>query len=298
MPKYEALALSGEIGIRTLSNALVQRLEEYTPLTDADQAELARLTLQATHTIDARRDLIREGDTPRCLYLIVEGWACHYRTLPDGRRQIVDFAIPGDICDLNLFILDQMDHAIGALTKLKVAEVGREVLHRIITNHPNITTALWWQELVSKSIHREWIVNIGQRNALERIAHLCCEMFLRLESVGLTDGRSCAFPLTQQDLADAIGMTPVHVNRTLQELRRQGLIILDGKTLTIPDMRALQGAGLFNPAYLHHRRLKRHDDPERTDGAADSGGTDGGPSHDWNSLAHRNGRQMTDDRAT
>jgi CRP-like cAMP-binding protein len=243
-----------------LPNPLTRRLEEFTPLTDADRAELARLSNQPTHVILARRDLIREGDAPGCLYLIVEGWACHYRMLKDGRTQVVDFAIPGDICDLNLFILDRMDHAIGAVTGLRVAEIGREALHRIITNHPNITTALWWQELVSKSIHREWIVNVGQRNAVERIAHLCCEMFLRLESVGMTNGYSCEFPLTQNDIAAATGLTAVHVNRTLQELRRRGLIELQGKTLTIPDMLALQDVGLFNPAYLHHGRLNRHSD--------------------------------------
>ena len=260
MSNYALRAAPGQIGIICPSNPLTRRLEEYTPLTDEDRAALARLSIQATHTIDARRDLIREGATPRCLYLIVEGWACHYRTLQDGRSQIVDFAIPGDICDLNLFILDRMDHSIRALTKLKVAEIGREVLHRIVTSHPNITTAFWWQELVSKSIHREWIVNVGQRNALERIAHLCCEMFLRLETVGLTDGRSCDFPLTQNDLADATGLTSVHVNRTLQEMRRLGLIVLEGRKLTIPSMPALQQAGLFNPDYLHHRRLNRHSD--------------------------------------
>jgi CRP-like cAMP-binding protein len=258
-----ALTDARRLEISDLPNPLTRRLEEYTPLTDADRAELALLTSQPTHTIAARRELIREGDAPRCLYLIMEGWACHHRTLRDGRRQIVDFAIPGDICDLNLFILDRMDHSIGALTKLKVAEIGREVLHRIVTNSPNITTALWWQELVSKSIHREWIVNVGQRTALERIAHLCCEMFLRLETVGLTDGRSCDFPPTQMDLADATGLTSVHVNRTLQELRRLELIILQGKKLTIPDMLALQNAGLFNPEYLHHRRLNRHTNTAR-----------------------------------
>lgn len=267
MPEYPAVA-AGEIENRLLPNPLTRRLEEYTHLTDADRAQLALLSCQAAHTIEARRDLLREGDAPRCLYLIVEGWGYHYRTLRDGRLQIVDFAIPGDLCDLNLFILDRMDHAIGALTELRVAEVGRELLRRIITNHPNITTALWWQELVSKSIHREWIVNVGQRNALERIAHLCCEMFLRLKSVGLTDGFSCHFPPTQRDLGDATGLTSVHVNRTLQELRREGLIILEGKTLTIPDMRALQRAGLFNPAYLHHRRLHRHNDLGRSETAS------------------------------
>jgi CRP-like cAMP-binding protein len=246
-----------------LANALTRRLEEYTPLTDADRAELARLCAQSIHTIQAKRDLIREGDAPRSIYIILEGWACHYRTLEDGRRQIVDFAIPGDLCDLNLFILDRMDHSICAITRLKVAEVGREVLHRVVTNFPNITTALWWVELVSKSIHREWIVNVGQRSARERIAHLLCEMFLRLESVGLTDGFSCDFPLTQNDIAETTGLTAVHVNRTIQELRRLGLMVLERRRLTIPDMLTLQSAGLFNPDYLHIRRLHRHTDAGR-----------------------------------
>lgn len=246
-----------------MPNALARRLEEYIPLTDADRAELQRLCTQSTQTIQAKRDLMREGDAPRFFYVILEGWACHYRSLENGRRQIVDFAIPGDLCDLNLFILDKMDHSIGTITRLKVAEVRRDVLHRVVTNYPNITTALWWVELVSKSIHREWIVNVGQRSARERIAHLFCEMFLRLESVGLTDGFSCDFPLTQNDLADTTGLTAVHVNRTIQELRRDGLIVFERHRLTIPDMRALQSAGLFNPNYLHIRRLHRHTDTGR-----------------------------------
>jgi hypothetical protein len=111
---------------------------------------------------------------------------------------------------------------------------------------------------VSKSIQREWIVNIGQRSARERIAHLFCEMFLRLESVGLAEVFSCDFPLTQTDIAETTGLTSVHVNRTLQELRREGLIVLERQRLTIPDMLALQRVGLFNPDYLHIRRLNRH----------------------------------------
>lgn len=246
-----------------MPNALTRRLEEYTPLTDADRAELARLCSQSNHTVQAKVDLIREGDAPRSIYVILDGWACHYRTLENGRRQIVDFAVPGDLCDLNLFILDRMDHSICAITRLKVAEVGREVLHRVVTHFPNITTALWWVELVSKSIHREWIVNVGQRSARERIAHLFCEMFLRLESVGLADGFSCDFPLTQNDIAETTGLTAVHVNRTLQELRREGLIVLERQKLKVPDMLALQGAGLFSPDYLHIRRLNRHTDAGR-----------------------------------
>lgn len=246
-----------------MSNALTRRLEEFTALTQPDRDELASLTTLCTHTVQPRRDLLRQGDAPQSLYLILDGWACHYRTLEDGRRQIVDFVISGDLCDLNLFVLDQMDHSIGAITRLKLAEIGRDVFLRVVTTSPNITTALWWQELVSKSIQREWVVSLGQRSAQERIAHLFCEMFLRLESVGLTDGFTCDFPPTQTDIAEATGLTPVHVNRTIQELRRQGLVIFERQKLTIPDMLALQGVALFNPEYLHLRRLNRHTDDRR-----------------------------------
>jgi CRP-like cAMP-binding protein len=248
---------------------LTRRLEEFTPLTDADRKELAQLSSLPSRTIDPKRDLIRQGEAPRAIYLIIEGWACHYRVLEDGRRQIVDFAVPGDLCDLNVYILDRMDHSIGAITRLRVTEIAREVLHRVVTTCPNVTTALWWQELVSKSIHREWIINVGQRSALELIARLFCEMFLRLESVGLTNGFTCDFPATQTDIADATGLTPVHVNRTIQELRRKGLVMFDRQRLTIPDLLALQRAALFNPEYLHHERLNRHTDPGRR-GSAES----------------------------
>jgi CRP-like cAMP-binding protein len=246
-----------------MPNALTRRLEEYTPLSDADRSELARLTAQVTRVIEPKRCLLREGDTPHLIDLILDGWAARYRSLPDGRRQILDFAIPGDLCDLNIFILDEADHSIVALTQLKVAEIERDDLHKVVTSHPSITTALWWQELVSKSIQREWVVNVGRRNAMERIAHLFCEMFLRMESVGLTEGFSCDFPPTQNDIADATGLTGVHVNRVIQELRRSGLISLEGRKLTIPDIAALQAVGLFNPDYLHLKQFNRHTNAAR-----------------------------------
>lgn len=243
---------------------LTRRLEEFVALSAEDRSDLAKLCMQITRTVQPRRDLIRQGDEPQCVYLVLDGWACHYRMLEDGRRQIVDFAVPGDLCDLNLFILDTMDHSVGALTRLNVAEIPREAFQRLVTTCPNIATALWWQELVSKSIHREWILNIGQRSGVERIAHLFCELFLRLESVGLTNGFSCDFPLTQTDIAEATGLTPVHVNRMIQELRTGGLVTLERRQLTIPDMLALQHLAFFNPHYLHHRRLSRHTDRARS----------------------------------
>jgi CRP-like cAMP-binding protein len=239
-------------------NPLLRKLEGYTELSAPARAALTALAARPANRVAARRDLIRRGATPAHVYLICDGWACRYKSLPDGRRQILDFLIPGDLCDLNIYILSRMDHSIGAITALDVVGIPREELQALADAHPQVTRALWWQALVSKSCSREWIVNVGARSARERIAHLLCEMFLRLESVGATDGCSCDFPLTQADLAEATGLTAVHVNRTLQRLRETGLIVLADRRLTIPDMAALKAAGLFNPDYLHLDRSEGH----------------------------------------
>lgn len=240
-----------------MPSSLAMRLGAYTRLSRADRDAIDQIG-RNVREVDARRDLIREGEKPRHIYLMLEGWANRYKTLPDGRRQIVAFFVPGDFCDLNIFILKAMDHSIGAITRLKVAHINREDMDQLTASHPRITQALWWAELVDASVQREWTLNIGQRSAYERIAHLLVELFLRLKCVGLVNGSSCDFPLTQNDLADATGLTAVHVNRTLQELRRAGLILLQGRTLTIPDLDALKTTALFNANYLHLDREGRH----------------------------------------
>jgi CRP-like cAMP-binding protein len=237
---------------------LTLRLQAYTRLSQDDLAAIDRISQRAIREIGARRDLIREGEPPRAVNLILDGWACRYKTLPDGRRQIVGLFIPGDLCDMNIFILKEMDHNIGTITSLKVAEIGRDDFERLMIEHPRITQALFWNELVTVAIQREWTLNVGQRTAYERIAHLLCEMFLRLRAVGLADGNQCHFPLTQVDLADTTGLTAVHVNRTLQELRRDGLIELHSRTLTIPDLQRLKNAALFNDNYLHLNKEGAH----------------------------------------
>lgn len=232
------------------------KLEAFVKLSREDRSAVERLS-RSQREIAARRDLIREGDQPRYVHLVLDGWACRYKTLPDGRRQIVAFFLPGEFCDLNIYILREMDHSVGAITKLRIADISREEMDALTGSHPRVTQALWWHELVAAAIQREWTLNLGQRSAFERIAHLMVELFLRLEVVGLTNGNSCDFPLTQNDIADATGLTAVHVNRTLQELRRAGLIVLQGRSLTIPDMPALKNVALFNANYLHLDREGR-----------------------------------------
>lgn len=233
--------------------ALELNLEAFAKLSQQDRELIDRLSGKTVREVPARRDLIREGEKPRAVNLILEGWACRYKQLPDGRRQIVHFFIPGDLCDANVFILKEMDHSIGAITRVRFAEIGPADFEEKMAQSPRITRALWYNELVNASVAREWVANVGQRTAYEGLAHIFCEMFLRLQSVGLTDGDSCDWPLTQTDLADAGGLTAVHVNRTLQELRRAGLIELSGKRLTIIDLRPLMRVSMFNPNYLHLR---------------------------------------------
>lgn len=229
---------------------LINKLEHFTRLSEADKDALKGL-IRRVRLFEAGTDIIREGERPEHVNLFLAGWAYRYKQLEDGRRQIVAFFVPGDLCDLHVFVLREMDHAIGAITPVRLAQVPREMLIGLMDRHPRVTRALWWETLVDAAIQREWTFNLGRRTALERLAHLLCELFIRLRATGLTDGDSCAFPVTQVELADATGLTNVHVNRTLREMRASGLIVLKGRQLTIPHLAALQKAALFNPNYLH-----------------------------------------------
>jgi CRP-like cAMP-binding protein len=236
---------------------LIRKLEQFVRLSPADRAILVRVAAERVRNFGSRIDIMREGDKPKDVHLILSGWACRYKQLEDGRRQVVSFFLPGDICDLNVFILTEMDHSIGTITPVTIADLPREFFDEIGAGHPRIATAFWWESLVNASIQREWTMNLGQRTASERIAHMLCEIFFRLRLAGLTHGETCDFPLTQSDLADATGLSKVHVNRTLQELRSASLIVLKGKTLVVPDLERLMSAGLFNPNYLHMDREGR-----------------------------------------
>src|SRR5262249_7902061 len=195
---------------------------------------------------------------PLDINLVLSGWCYRHKHLEDGRRQIIAFFLPGDLCDHNIFILREMDHSVSTITPVTIAGVTREAFEEVTLKHPRITQALWWESLVSAAIQREWTVNLGQRSASERLAHLLCELFLRLQSVGLVEGNSCEFPVTQVELGDATGLSPVHVNRTLQEPRSMGVIELKARTLTIPDLDALMRVSLFNTNYLHLGHEGRH----------------------------------------
>lgn len=230
---------------------LLFNLERFVRLSEDDKSAIAGLRRAPLVEVRARGDLVREGQNPSVVRLMVSGWASRYKDLPDGRRQVVGFFIPGDFCDLNVFILQAMDHSIGALTAVEYLAVPPELLDRITSDRPRVAQALLWQELVVTATSREWLLNIGQRNALERLAHLFVEIFMRMRAIDQTHDHSCDFPLTQNDLAEALGLTPVHINRTIQEMRREGLIELAQKRLTIFDYDRLKRIAMFNANYLH-----------------------------------------------
>jgi len=231
-------------------NPLLRKLANFTVLSDPEMNAIRECCGDA-RTFAAGEDVIAQGDRTGGVKLLLEGFACRYKVLENGRRQIVAYFVPGDLCDLRVFILKRMDHSIGAVAASRVASIAPEDILEIMSSFPNLTRALWWSTLVEEAIAREWIVNVGQRNALERMAHLFCELLFRFRAVGLNQGNSCTLPLTQVALAETLGLSSVHVNRTLQQLRRQHLITLEGGTLTIRNLDKLMEVSLFNPDYLH-----------------------------------------------
>ena len=243
---------------------LVRKFERFTRLSRDDRRAL-EVVSGATIQFEAREDVIREGDKPDHVNLVVEGWLCRYKQLEDGRRQIIALLLPGDLCDTHIFVLDRMDHSIGTLTAAKVSTISRMQLEAIAADNPRLHQALRWDMLLTAAIQREWTVNLGQRTAFERVGHLFCELFMRLKAVGLAEGTSFALPITQADLANALGLSVVHMNRTLQDLRRSGLIVLKGRVLTIPDIAALKVASMFDPTYLHLEHEGRRYDADEAE---------------------------------
>ena len=231
-------------------NPLIRKLSNFSELS-AEERDAVNDCCNDVREVGPREDVISQGDRTGGVKLLLEGFACRYKVLEDGRRQIVSYFVPGDLCDLRVFILKRMDHSIGAIVASKVATISPQDVLRLTSTYPALTRSLWWSTLVEEAILREWIVNVGQRNALERMAHLFCELLYRFRAVGLNEGLSCTLPLTQVELAETLGLSSVHVNRTLQELRRQKLITLEGGVLTIQDLPALEEVAFFNADYLH-----------------------------------------------
>lgn len=195
--------------------------------------------------------LVREGDRSDCCVLLLSGFVYRNKIAGSGARQILSVHMRGDLVDLQNSLLDSADHNVQALTRAELAYIPHEAILDVAATHPAIARALWCDTLVDGSVFREWILNVGQRNARQRISHLLCEIALRQQEARLCHGPSYAWPMTQEQLGDATGLTAVHVNRTVQKLRKDGLISTDNQMLTIADFAELQAEGDFNRAYLH-----------------------------------------------
>ena len=215
--------------------------------------------MQRIERVRPHCDVVQEGTHPRYLNIVLEGWACRYKQLEDGRRQVIALFVPGDMCDPCVFLLDEMSHALATLTPVTLARISESDMLELMRTSPSLSRAFWLEMLVSAEIQREWTVNIGRRTAVERMAHLFCELLLRLRASGLANSSECDMPITQADLGDVLGLSSVHVNRTLQEIRAMNLVELRSRRLVVHDENALQALALFNPNYLHLQRPTRRE---------------------------------------
>jgi CRP-like cAMP-binding protein len=235
-----------------MTNRFVRKLSGLADLTADDVLALENITARPRRYV-ARQDLIREGDEPGPMFVVLEGWACRYKILPSGTRQIIAFLMPGDACDLHIKLLAEMDHSIQAITTALVATVSRTEMQSMMQKHPNVASAMYSAQLVDEGIMRAWIVSMGRRSSTERVAHLICELYLRARNIGLTAEGEFALPLSQLVLADALGMTAVHINRVFKELRLAGAMSVKRGSVTLLNPGKLVQIAGFDENYLHRR---------------------------------------------
>ncbi|MDF7776045.1 Crp/Fnr family transcriptional regulator [Sphingomonas sp. AOB5] len=235
-----------------MANRFIEKLKRLATLSDDDVDALAVATA-TPKTVAARRDLIREGDRPGPVFVILEGWACRYKILPNGTRQVLAFMMPGDCCDLHIGLLAEMDHSIQTVTSALVATIDRVEMDAILDQRRAVAKAMYMSQLIDEGTMRAWITSMGRRASIERVAHLMCELYLRARNIGLTSEPQFALPLSQLLLADALGMTPVHLNRVLKNLRLSGAMTLQRGSLLIIDPGKLVQIAGFDENYLHRR---------------------------------------------
>ena len=232
-------------------NFLCRKLRAYVDL-NIDDALLIERISERRQTIEAHSDIIREGDIASESLLITSGLACRYKLLDSGQRQIVAFLIPGDISDMNVVDPQYMDHTIATISRVQIARISRAQISDLLHNQA-ISRALSLSKLVDEAVLREWVTNIGQRTADRRLAHLFCETYLRMRTVGLTVGLQFDLPITQAELGDTLGLSTVHMNRSLQALKADNLVTLKEKQVRITDFARLKIFGGFRDNYLHLR---------------------------------------------
>lgn len=234
-----------------MPNPFVRRIKGVIDLTASETDALQALLHGRVRQFEPGDEIAGQGQPAEGISVFLGGWSTRAKVLPDGRRQIIAFVLPGDICGFGNSVVRTTDHAIGALSTVTLADLDPSQLGALMTEHTRLRRALRWDRAVGAAIQREWTVNLGCRTAFERFAHLFCELLHRLRAVGLAEGDRFQLPATQTDLADAMGVSTVHANRVLQELRQSGLIRLQGGAVELPDVCRLSRLALFDPTYLH-----------------------------------------------
>ena len=232
---------------------LIRKLESIAALSYQERQAIERLPVRI-HNLEAQQDIVRDGDQPTHCCLILDGWACRYKLLSEGKRQILSFHVAGDILDLQSLHISTMDHGAATLKRAVVAFIPHESLRDLTARHPGIASIFMHDMLIDAAIFRAWLVSMGRRTSYEHVAHLFCELYLKLQAVGLAGDYRCPLPLTQTDIADALGLTSVHVNRVLKEMRGRTLITLRSQTLVIEAWDELLRISEFDPGYLHLER--------------------------------------------
>lgn len=230
------------------TSAWARRLGNLAVLTHEELQLLERLASASRHftTHDA---IAKAGDPADRMLVVLDGLACEYKLLPDGRRQILAYLFPGDMTDPRQLLLTRWEHSLCVLWPSRIATLLPEAVQRL-ERHPNIFQALARYSIMKQAIAREWLVNVGNRTAFERLSHLLCESYARLEAVGLTSDHTFELPLTQAELADTLALSAVHVNRTLMELRRLKMVTFQNRHAAIHDYEGLKSAAGFDPTYL------------------------------------------------
>jgi CRP-like cAMP-binding protein len=231
-------------------DGVVRKLTSHSPLDEIDRDLVLALPYNV-RTLEPGAYLIREADLPKYCCVLVSGFAYRHKVTGEGQRQILAIHMPGDFVDLHNIFLEVADHNVQALTRSEVAFVPRQAVIDLVEMRHQLARAMWADTLIDASIFREWVVNVGRRTSIARIAHLLCEFALRMKQAGLSPDGAYELPMTQEQLADAVGLTAVHVNRVLKELGRLGLIVRERRSITIPDWEKLRNIGDFNARYLH-----------------------------------------------
>lgn len=232
---------------------MIQRLERHRPFSIWDRKAVQGLPV-VLKVMEPAAYLVREGEAPSHCCVLLSGFMYGHKMTGSGLRQIVSLHMRGDLMDLQNMLFEAADHNLQTLSRAEVALIPRRAVEEMAIARPTVCAAIWAEMLVETSILREWVLNIGRRDALGRIAHLICELALRLEDAGLGEGRRQSMPLTQEQLADAVGLTSVHVNRILQQMKAEGLIRREKRLVIIEDWNRMRSVADFNPSYLHQKQ--------------------------------------------